>query len=144
MDSRNHVGFEIRTLSNLIRRHVDNSQTIKYINNLTGMHGWIIGYLYDHQNNDIFQRDFENEFSIRRSTATAILQLMEKKELITRSPVKYDARLKKIILTDKAIEIHEMVAKEIDQMEELLTRGISGEELGTFLKIIKKMKKNIE
>jgi len=108
------------------------------------MHGWIIGYLYDHQENDIFQRDFENEFSIRRSTATAILQLMEKKELITRNPVKYDARLKKIILTDKAIEIHEMVAREIDQMEEQLTRGISGEELETFFTIMRKMKKNIE
>lgn len=28
--------------------------------------GWIIGYLYDHQDQDTYQRDIEAEFSIAR------------------------------------------------------------------------------
>ena len=35
----------------------------------------------------MFQRDVEAEFNIRRSTATGILQLMEKNGFLLREPV---------------------------------------------------------
>lgn len=144
MEHDKYVSFEIRTLTNLLRRHVDASSTKKYIDNLTGMHGWVIGYLYDRRDKDVFQRDLEEEFTVRRSTATAILQLMEKNELVTRQPVSYDARLKKLELTPKALELHRMIAKDIEQMEKLLTKGISEQELAAFFVTIGKLKKNIE
>ena len=48
------------------------------------MQGWIIDYIYDRGNDPVFQRDIEKEFTIRRSTATELLKLMEKNGLITR------------------------------------------------------------
>ena len=75
------------------------------------MQRWVIGYLSEHEGKDVFQRDLEEEFSVRRSTATGILQLMEKNELITREPVSHDARLKKLVLTPKAIEIQKRLLK---------------------------------
>ena len=63
------------------------------------MQGWIIGYLYQNRDKEVFQRDIQEQFSIRRSTVTGILQLMEKNGLITRSSVERDARLKKLELT---------------------------------------------
>ena len=139
---KNAIGHEIKTLSNLIRRRLDNSPVFSEV---TGMQGWIIGHVYHNRyKRDIFQRDIEAEFLIRRSTATGILQLMEKNGLIIRGPVEYDARLKKIVLTPKAIAIHEAVIRELDRLEEQLEQGLTQEEVNAFFVIIKKMKRNIE
>ncbi len=143
MDHNPTIGLEIKTLSNLIKRYVDNSATKKYVDELTGTHSWIIGYLYDNRDKEIFQRDLETEFSIRRSTATGILQLMEKNKLVIKSPVDYDARLKKLTLTPRAIEIYEIVAEDIKRIEAQLSKGLTEEEINVFLTVVSKIKDNI-
>ena len=45
------------------------------------MHGYLIRYLYENRERDVFQRDLEKKFSISRSAVTATLQLMEKNGL---------------------------------------------------------------
>lgn len=145
MEHKRRVGFEIKTISHLMRRNAENSITMKNVERLTGMHSWIIRYLYDNQNKrDIFQRDIETEFSIRRSTVTEILQLMEKNGLITRESVDYDARLKKIILTPKAIAINETIEKEIDEYEKQLSKGLTQEEISNLISTLEKIKNNIK
>ncbi|MFQ9564328.1 MAG: MarR family winged helix-turn-helix transcriptional regulator, partial [Faecalibacillus intestinalis] len=91
----------------------------------------------------VFQRDLEEEFSIRRSTATGILQLMEKNDLIIRQPVSYDARLKKLVLTKKASEIQNEIHKEIEKHDKKVREGITEEELEVFFNVMKKIKKNL-
>ena len=49
------------------------------------MQSWIIRFLYEHSEEDIYQRDIEAEFSIARSTATGILKLMEKEDISAES-----------------------------------------------------------
>ena len=107
------VGFEIKTVHNLLKRDFESLPIHKEMKNITAMQKWIIGYLSDNDKKDIFQRDLEEEFSVRRSTATGILQLMEKNNLIKREPVSYDARLKKIVLTQKALDIQNEINQEI-------------------------------
>lgn len=144
MEKRRAIGFEVRTLSNLIRREVEKSQTKKYVDSITGTNGWIIGYLVEHNDRDMFQRDLEEDFSMRRSTATKMLQLMEKKGLIVRLPVDYDARLKKIVLTDRALEINSMVVQDVNALEQKLSRGLTEQELDAFFCVLEKIKKNME
>ena len=137
------VGFQMKTVHNLLKRDFEPSITNKKYPNITGMQRWVIGFLYEHENEDIFQRDIEEEFSVRRSTATGILQLMEKNELITRMPVSHDARLKKLVLKSKAIEIQKMIIEEIKENEKKLRKGISEEDLEVFFKVIKQIRKNL-
>ena len=144
MPPRETIGFDIRTLSILIKRYIDGSATKQYVDNLTGTHGWVIGYLYDNRDHDVYQRDLETQFSIRRSTATGILQLMEKNELILRVPVESDARLKKLVLTEKALDIHKMVEEDRKRTEEQLTKDIDAQELAIFRKALKQMIRNME
>lgn len=144
MPPRETIGFDIRTLSILIKRYIDGSATKQYVDNLTGTHGWVIGYLYDNRDHDVYQRDLETQFSIRRSTATGILQLMEKNELILREPVESDARLKKLVLTEKALDIHKMVEEDRKRTEEQLTKDIDAQELAIFRKVLKQMIRNME
>ena len=116
MENR-RLGFEIHKTSRIIKRYMDSDATKSYVDKMTGTHGRALGYFANNRDRDIFQKDFEQEFNIRRSTASAILSLMEKNDLIKRESVPYDARLKKITLTEKALEIHSVVHEAFDRFE---------------------------
>lgn len=138
------IGFEIGHCSRIIRRYIDSKTATTGIDEITGTHARAIGYFYRNRHNDIFQRDFEKEFDIRRSTASNILALMEKNGLIIREGVEHDARLKKITLTPKAINTNKRIALFFDKMEEDISRGIDEKELENFFATIDKIKNNIE
>mgnify|MGYP002523563778 CR=1 FL=1 len=143
MQPERTIGFEIRSLNNMIKRDVERSGVFE-ICRATGLHGWAIGYFYDNRERDIFQRDFEEHFSIRRSTASNMLRLMEQNGLIRRTSVESDARLKKIELTEQAIALHERITADIADRERRLSAGITPDELNEFYKVIEKIKANLE
>ncbi len=143
MNENRHLGFEIRTLNNCVKRFVQSVKPAE-LDKSTGVHGWAIRYFYENRDKDIFQRDFEARFSIRRSTATNMLKLMEKNGIIIRKKVSYDARLKKIVLTEKAIEIHKKATENIVKIENTLLKGITDEELKIFYSVSDKIKANLE
>jgi MarR family transcriptional regulator, transcriptional regulator for hemolysin len=138
-----YIGRELRSLNNLIHRYFEISSHKKEIDFITGTNGWIIGYLADHADGDIFQRDLEAQFTITRSTASKVLNLMEKKGLIERHPVARDARLKKLVLTEKALEIKELMKQDGIKMEQALTKGFTVEELQTLHTYLQRMKTNM-
>ena len=138
-----HIGFELRQVANIIRREIDNAVGKRNIEKLTGMQGRLIGYLCHNGEKEIFQRDIEAEFSIRRSTATNILQTMEKHGLIKRAPVEYDARLKRILPTDIAVTRHKIFEEEINRVENRVLNGITKKEADTLLSILDKIKNNL-
>ena len=69
---------------------------------------------------------------------------MEKNQLICRESVSYDARLKKLTLTEKAIAFHQEFIKEIQKVEKQLTRGLTEQEIDTFFILIEKIKQNLQ
>ena len=139
------IGFEIKTAAHMMKRKIDWRTQENDGEPMTPMHGWIIGYLHRNRGQkEIFQRDIEAEFLIRRSTATVILQLMEKNGMIVREAVPYDARLKKIVLTEQGIKRFEEVKTEIQKVETKLQNGLTQEEKNAFFAIMDKIKKNLE
>lgn len=137
------IGSELRGLNHLIRRYFDSCSHFRQIDKITGTNGWIIGYLADNTDKDIYQRDLEKHFSITRSTASRVLGLMEEKGLITRRSVPNDQRLKKLGLTDKAVELSLLMRDDNMNMERRLTDGFSENELETLTEYIRRMKDNI-
>ena len=144
MEYREDIGFQIRTLSHLVKRTVDQVAFDEQDDHPTGVQGWILGYLYENQGREIFQRDIQEQFSIRRSTVTGILQLMERNGLITRSSVERDARLKKLELTPRGVELHERVERSIRQVEDRLSQCLTPEEKDTFLTICEKIRAHLK
>ncbi len=143
MDKDRTIGFEIRCIANLIKRDFEKRKP-KELESVSGVHGFAMNYFFENRDKDVYQKDFEVRFSIRRSTATKMLQLMEKNGLIVRKSVESDARLKKIVLTEKAVDIHNKVINGISESEEKMKAGISEEELETFINVCEKIKKNLE
>ncbi|MFQ7318934.1 MAG: MarR family winged helix-turn-helix transcriptional regulator [Massilimicrobiota timonensis] len=141
---RDPLGYRIKTLSNLMKRNMDKHFGPQH-DRATMMQTWIIGFvqLRDSEGKDTFQKDIEEEFSINRSTTSEMLTLMSKRKLIKRVPVDYDGRLKKIVLTQKSLEIHEWINQTMIQLHEKLTNDLSSEEIEIFMDITDKMIRNL-
>ena len=141
MKSKEHIGKEILILANRIHRTIS-KESAKY--GLTGIQSRIIGFIYrEADKKDIFQKDIEEEFDIRRSSVTSVLQLMEKNGYIKRESVAEDARLKKIILTEKAMEIQKNVYAFILKFEESLNDELSDDEKSMLLNLVGRLSKKI-
>lgn len=139
-----HIGFCIKGMNNLIRRNLDARFTENGLGELIGMQGPMIDYIQNYsQGKPVFQKDLEKEFHIRRSTATVMLQNLEQKGYITREAVTYDARLKQIVLTEKAVQYNQKIHEQIDAFNEELEQGITPEEKEAFFRILDKIKNNI-
>ena len=91
-----------------------------------------------------FQRDVERAFGLSRSTATGILQLMEKNGLILRESVHNDARLKSLVPTEKAAHLDAQIGESLRRTEQRLTRGLSSAQLTLFLQTAAHMSANLD
>lgn len=141
MNEIKHVGRKINILSHKIKRRIG-KVGLEY--GISTMQAKILGFIHNNSSKkDIFQKTIEEEFDVRRSSVTSVLTLMEKNELIKRVSVSEDARLKKIIMTDKGMEIHKLVYKEIEKIEELIEETLTEEELQNFINTLEKLTKKI-
>ncbi|WP_297670454.1 MarR family transcriptional regulator [Thomasclavelia sp.] len=138
------IGAEIRVLANLIGRNLNDINFGDECYNLTGPQTLILAYLYRRQNDDVFQKDIELEFNVRRSSATGVLKCLEANGFIRRESINRDARLKKIILTKKAYKHREVLERHIDELEKILVSGLSQQEIDDLIKILGKIKRNLE
>ena len=139
------IGLEIKVISNLVKRRIDKNAAAIEIAEMTGMQMWFLHYLIiNTPKRQVYQREIEKEFGVRRSTATVILQQLEGKGLIERLPVETDARLKSIILTDTAKKFQREMEKSKKQIDKDMRTGISKEDMATFFAVIDKIKQNLE
>ena len=137
-----YVGRLIHILSHTMKRH--NPAEVMENDDLTTMQKHVLKFiLLETMHRDLYQKDIEEEFQIRKPTVTGILQLMEKNGLIRRESVAQDARLKRIVLTQKARDLHRQIEADILAFESNLARGISEEEQEVFLRVAKKMQENL-
>lgn len=139
------IGFQLHSLSNLMKRHMEHSEVFSHMDdNVTRNNGWILNYLAHHSDRDIYQRDIENDFCIRRSTVSKVIRLMETKGLLRRETVPGDARLKKLVLTPDGEKLQAAIEREQQETERLLRQDVTEEELRIFHQVMEKFKKNIQ
>lgn len=141
---RKYIGVRLRTLNNTIKRHFCNTSCKKEIDKISGSNGWIIAYLSEKSDRDVYQKDIEDEFCITKSTVSKVIDLMVQKGLVERKPVEHDARLKKLILTKKSMDLTKKISEKGKKLEELITKGFSDEELVMLSTYLERMQRNIE
>lgn len=125
-----HVGRLIHMMSHQMKR--DSNSVASAIENdeLTIMQKHELKFvLLESLHRDLYQKDIEEEFQIRKSTVTGILKLMEKHGYIYRESVKKDARLKRIVPTAKAEEMRPKILEHIQKTEARLIEGIAPEDV---------------
>ena len=144
MCERYYINTELRILSRNINKYFINYGNRKKIDKMTGSGAWIIAYIAENIHRDIFQRDLEKEFDITRSTASKNVDLLVKNGFIEREPVDYDARLKKLVLTEKSKEIFKIMRNDRATLEAQMLIGVSEEEKKQLRGFLKRLSKNIE
>lgn len=110
---------------------------------LTPMHAKILLHLAS-SDKKLCQKDLENLILCNKSTLSSIISTMEKNKLVTRETSKQDSRINYLLLTDRGMEMIDFLKKDKKVIEDNLNEGITDEEYQTFLKIVDKMKKNME
>lgn len=144
MEPEDKICIEVKRLDNEIHSSVIAMRKVCGLEEVTLMHSCVVGFLYRNRDRDIYQRDIEAEFSVARSTATGILQLMEKKGYIVRLSDARDGRIKRVVLTENGLRLQENAIVAFEKIEEEMRKGISEEKLQTFFTVIRKMRSNIE
>lgn len=111
-------------------------------NIITPVQAQIIDYMIKN-NNYVYQKDIEKILHFRRSTISGILHTMEKNELIKKQNMDKDARVKMIVLTKKAINLHNEIVEKFNKLNKEICKNIKDEELSIFLNTLDKMIDNI-
>ena len=141
-----HFGALLNQTSRLIRRALDARINAEVSSELSGVRGMVLGDIVraERQGRDVYQRDIEQWFNIRRSSVTAMLQGMEQSGFITREVVAKDARLKSLVPTEKGRQCAAAIHQCISDFEHDLQNGVSAQELeaiqGTLHKLIENAK----
>ena len=144
MQHERYVGFEIKALSNLLRRRLWSSADHHPPQGmLTEIEGVLIGYLCHNPDRELYQKDLERALCIRSSTASRLLTRLEAQGLIRRSMGVKDARMKRITPTPMAQALNAEAERRIAATEAALTRGLSAEEIDQFLATAEKLKRNL-
>ena len=73
-----------------------------------------------------------------------MLGVMERKGLIKRVAVSHDARLKRLVLTDKAAALLDGAERDIREMEARLTAGLSAEDVEHLKRCLDQMLQNLD
>ncbi|KRK80945.1 MarR family winged helix-turn-helix transcriptional regulator [Companilactobacillus nodensis] len=130
-------GILIKQANNAVNRDAEKfAQTL----GLTSVQISIIDYISRFEaNQDVFQKDVEREFNIRRPTATSALKLMEERDLIICVPIERDARLKKIILTSKATTLAKQINDFFNMSEQRIINLVGVENKDIFRNALKQV-----
>lgn len=142
-DKKARIGYEIHRLDNAIKKKIDNKLRSNGLDEATMTNGWVLRYLYENKDTEVYQKDIEKHFNIGRSTVTGILKLMEENELVKRVSVQNDARLKRVILLQKGIEVHLMIENAVYDTNQKIAENITPKEMDTLFCILQKIHNNI-
>ena len=132
-EHQKRLGFTLRVIQNKIKAIVCSSIPPSAKRPQSQLQGGILDYLYHHQEQPVYQRDIEKEFRISGATATNTLQALDK-----------DARLKRILITEEALQGHRRVEEQMDGMERRLTQGLSPEETAELHRMLDIVLDNLE
>lgn len=137
-----NLGGLIHKVAHKMKREIDHANQKLGV---SGVQGRIIGYVRcESKNRDVFQKDIEEHFELRGSSVTSTLQNLEKMGFIVRESIPTDQRLKRIVLTKKALDIHNQITKNIEQVEKETFSSINKEEEQLLSDLLKRILNNIE
>ena len=143
MQEENYPMKAMMNLNCIWHRVIENSMADL---GLTSIQSRMLGYLYFQLQNgkQVFQKELEEEFRIRKSSVTSVIQMLEKKGLVRRAGVTGDARRKELMLTEQGIAVQETVMERLDALEGLVNEALSPKEKQIWLSCIRKIENRLK
>ena len=135
------VGPRIKRISNAM----DRKRTVDLEDlGLTSSQGLVLGYLARHRDETVCPGDVCRHFGLSQPTVTGILQRLEAKGFLAYADDPTDRRRRRLLPTEKALEVHQRVVQRFVETEELLTRNMSGDERAQLLRLLDRLIVNMD
>lgn len=139
-----HLLYEIKELDKKIAMYlIKNNDACQEFSIPTPTQIQIVKYIIKNDNKEIYQKDLEKNLNITKATLSGVLKTMEKNGILKRITKESDARSKKIMLNEKFKNHFQKNKKKLLEIEKILIKDINKEELEIFLKILNKIKENV-
>ncbi len=140
LKKRRNIGAKIHKLSHLMVQL--KNRRVEHLG-LTQQQANVINYLYNHPEEDIYQKDIAEHLSLKNSSVTSLIANLEKNGFLSKVPDPTDARHKKIVLTSKACKEHLVCLDFVHGIEDNMLLGFSSEELEQFDDLLRRAIGNI-
>ena len=107
---------------------------------ITGVQMSTLDFISNQEDQIASQHSIEEEFDLRRSTVTIMIQRMEKHDLVRRIPNKNDKRQKLVTLTPKSKQILPKVKQYMINDDQKMRRYFSEDEFAIVKKVLNYVK----
>ncbi|NLX75570.1 MAG: winged helix-turn-helix transcriptional regulator [Synergistaceae bacterium] len=136
------IGLELRETQQLIKRRIIKDRSSEPLV-LTHSQIRILVFI-NKEEGPVYQKDIEEHLHIRRSTATEMLNVLERDGYIVRSRALHDGRLKEIRITPLTLAVIDEMDQYLDKLEDILRENIKKKDLDVFFEVLDKIKRNID
>lgn len=135
---KQYIGKEIKLTYSLLRRVIDSHVRQ---DDFTFVQGRILHYIDEEtKKREVIQKDIEEEFHIRASSASQILQKLEKKGFIERIESPADKRIKRLRTTQMGSQAAKQIHIQVCQLEAFLIESVDPKDLAIFFDVLEKIK----
>ncbi len=135
------LDMDLRLIMNFLR-HSNESLHNKIFPENTASYAYILAFLCDNEDKIIYQRDIERQFDLSRSTVSTVLKELEADNLIERRLVLSDARLKRVVPTERARMINEICKNNMNNLLTGLLYGADQQQTDAFFEVLEIIKSN--
>lgn len=131
--------FTAGSLGRLVRRTINRSLKSLGLSSVQ-----ISALVFISENGGVNQKDIEDELNLTRATVSAMTDGLEECGFVTREKDPADARVRRIVITDKGRAILEKARELTEETEKILSSSISEEEKSMYFVITQKLKEVME
>lgn len=110
---------------------------------LTSSQSEVIRYVLKHPDERLTAGDLMAQLGLSQSTMAGILKRLEKKSLLMRQSDESDARISRILLTEKGLALEGDLLKVAAQTEEILLQGMTDAEQAEFNRLLQMALENM-
>ncbi|MNO38140.1 Multiple antibiotic resistance protein MarR [compost metagenome] len=110
---------------------------------LNSQQGRMIGYIFEHQEKGVIQKDLAKVFHRKGASITSMLQGLEKKGYIERVIPENDERQKSIFVLEKGALLVEEFNEIFSEVEASITKALRPEETETLHPLLKKVSSSL-
>ncbi len=133
--------WEIAYLNSRIRRYIFSVTTLNRVLNTSQM--TLLVYLIRHDGEQVCQKDLEKELGLKKASITGLIDRLTEKGYLSREQAEDDRRKNYIRLTQKALDYKEEIYSKFQELDEIMKKDFSPEEMEAFHRISEKMEKNL-
>ncbi|WP_338541855.1 MarR family winged helix-turn-helix transcriptional regulator [Paenibacillus tundrae] len=110
---------------------------------LNAQQGRIIGYIYEHQDNGLIQKNLAEAFNRRDATITSMLKGLEKNGYIERKIPSDNERQKNLYVLPKGEQVIHDVAEMFAKVEHEIVASLTEDEQATLMQLLTKVNQNL-